>query len=125
MAEMRERRKVARVAVPWNLNARILGSHDVRILDLSTAGVGIEHVVPLQPGAACTLELWLPFGAVYVTARVVWSMLKKGTETDGRHPQYHSGLEFTELASEQQDALARTLETLRAARDAPGLEAPR
>lgn len=121
MAEMRDRRKVARVVVPWHLNARVLDSHDVRILDLSTAGVGIEHVVPLQPGATCTMELPLPFGSVHVAARVVWSMLKGDSEArqEDRQPTYHSGLAFTDLTSEQQAALTRALETLQAKRDDP------
>jgi hypothetical protein len=116
MAEMPDRRKAARVVVPWHLSARVLDSHEVRILDLSTAGVGIEHVVPLQPGATCTLELPLPFGSVHLAARVVWSMLKGDGESrkGGRQAQYHSGLAFTELTAEQQAALARALETLRA-----------
>lgn len=127
MAEMRERRKAARVVVPWHLSARVLDSHDVRILDLSTAGVGIEHAMPLQPGATCSLELPLPFGSVHLAARVVWSMLKgNGGTREGAHElTYHSGLAFTELTAEQQAALARALETLRAGRDACGPEAAR
>ncbi len=119
MAEARERRKVARVVVPWHLSARVLDSHDARILDLSTAGVGIEHNVPLQPGASCALELPLPFGSLHLAARVVWSMLKADAESrgDDRQPVYHSGLAFTELTMEQQAALARALETLHAGRD--------
>lgn len=127
MVEMRERRKVARVVVPWHLSARVLDSHDVRILDLSTAGVGIEHVVPLQPGSTCTLQFPLPFGSLHLAARVVWSMLK-GDRASGdgdRQPQYHSGLAFTELTSEQQAALARALETLQAKCEAPSPETPR
>lgn len=127
MVDMPERRKAARVVVPWHLSARVLDSHDVRILDLSTAGVGLEHVVPLQPGSTCTLQFPLPFGSLHLAARVVWSMLKTERETGGgdRQPQYHSGLAFTELTSEQQAALARALETLQATRDAPGPETPR
>src|SRR5512139_367994 len=125
MVEMRERRKVARVVVPWHVSARVLDSHDVRIVDLSPAGVGIEHVQPLQPGATCTLEFPLPFGSLQLTARVVWSLLR-GTgpirEGDREH-RYHSGLAFTELTSEQQAALARALDTLQAAHDAPGRSA--
>ena len=122
MAEMADRRSVARVVVPWRLSARVLGSHDVRILDLSTAGVGIEHGEPLQPGATCTLEFPLPFGSLHLAARVVWSLLKgAGPSREGdREIRYHSGLAFTELTSEQQAALARAVETLQAAHDAPG-----
>ncbi len=127
MAEMRDRRKVARVVVPWRLSARVLDSYDARILDLSTAGVGIEHTVPLQPGATCTLEFPLPFGSLRLAARVVWSLLEGGGDPQGgdRQLQYRSGLAFTELSAEQQAALARTLETLQAAHDVAGRETPR
>ena len=127
MAGMPDRRKVARVVVPWQLSARVLDSHEVRILDLSTAGVGIEHVEPLQPGASCTLEFPLPFGSLHLAARVVWSLLRGGGEIreGDRGLRYQSGLAFTGLTPEQQTALARALETLQATRDAPDREAPR
>ena len=127
MAEMRERRTVARVIVPWHLSARVLDSHDVRILDVSIAGVGIAHTVPLQPGATCTLEFPLPFGSLHLAARVVWSLLKGDGEgwDGGRQARYHSGLAFTELTLEQQAALAHAVETLRATPDASGRETPR
>lgn len=127
MAQMQERRKAVRVLVPWHLSAGVLDSHDVRILDLSTAGVGIEHVVPLQPGSTCTLQLPLPFGSLHLAARVVWSMLKGDVKTgeSDHQSRYHSGLAFTELPSEQQFALARALETLQARRDPPGPHTPR
>jgi hypothetical protein len=100
----------------------MLDSHEVRILDLSTAGVGIQHGEPMQPGAACTLKFPLPFGSLHLAARVVWSMIREaGPSREGdRELHYHSGLAFTELTSEQQAALARALETLQAAHDAPG-----
>lgn len=127
MAEMADRRSVARVVVPWRLSARVLGSHDVRILDLSTAGVGIEHGEPLQPGATCTLEFPLPFGSVHLSARVVWSLLRGAgpSREEDRESRYHSGLAFTELTSEQQAALARALETLQATHDASGRDLSR
>ena len=119
---MADRRRVARVVVPWRLSAGMLDSHEVRILDLSTAGVGIQHGEPMQPGATCTLEFPLPFGSLHLAARVVWSLLRgAGPSREGdRELHYHSGLAFTELTSEQQAALARALETLQAAHDAPG-----
>ena len=119
---MADRRRVARVVVPWRLSAGMLDSHEVRILDLSTAGVGIQHGEPMQPGAACTLKFPLPFGSLHLAARVVWSMIRgAGPSREGdRELHYHSGLAFTELTSEQQAALARALETLQAAHDAPG-----
>lgn len=114
MPGMPERRKVPRVVVPWHLSGRMRGGGEVRILDLSTAGVGIEHMEPLQPGASCALEFPLPFGAVHLEARVVWSSMKGDgqIQENERESRYHSGLAFTELTPEQQSALARTLETL-------------
>ena len=119
---MADRRRVARVVVPWRLSAGMLDSHEVRILDLSTAGVGIQHGEPMQPGAACTLKFPLPFGSLHLAARVVWSMIRgAGPSREGdRELHDHSGLAFTELTSEQQAALARALETLQAAHDARG-----
>jgi hypothetical protein len=126
MAETPERRSTARIVVPWHLSARVLESREVRILDLSTAGVGIEHAEPLQPGASCTLEFPLPFGPLRLTARVVWSLVGGADQTrnaDGRL-RYRSGLAFTGLTPEQQTAVARALETLQA-RGGLDREAPR
>jgi hypothetical protein len=105
----------------------VLDGGEVRILDLSTAGVGIEHVEPLQPGASCTLEVPLPFGSLQLAARVVWSLLRGGGQIREGDPRFHyqSGLAFTGLTPEQRAALARALETLRAACDAPDREAAR
>lgn len=127
MVEMPERRSEARVLVPWQLSGRVLDSREVRILDLSMGGVGIEHVDPLQPGASCVLEMPLPFGSLRLAARVVWSLVRGGGKLREGDPrfQYQSGLAFTDLTPEQQAALARALETLRAARATPDREVAR
>jgi hypothetical protein len=116
MAETPDRRSAARIVVPWPLNARVLEGREVRILDLSTAGVGIEHAEPLQPGTSCTLEFPLPFGPLRLTARVVWSMLGGADQTRDAAGclHYRSGLAFVGLTPEQQAAVARALETLQA-----------
>jgi hypothetical protein len=118
MVEMPERRTAPRFEVPWHLGASMLDGREVRIVDLSTGGVGIEHAEPLQPGACCALEVSLPFGVLRLAARVVWSMLRDGS----RFP-YRSGIAFTGLTTEQHAALARALDTLRATRDVPEPEA--
>ncbi len=127
MADMPERRRVPRVVVPWHLGGRVLDGGEMRILDLSTAGVGIEHADALQPGSSCTLEVPLPFGPLQLAARVVWSLLKGGGQIREGGPRfrYQSGLVFTGLTPEQQAALARAVETLQAARDAPDRGAAR
>ena len=68
---MPERRNVARVMVPWHLQGRVLASQEVRILDLSPAGIRIQHVEPLRPGASCVLDVPPPLGALRLTGRVV------------------------------------------------------
>lgn len=124
MVEMPERRQAVRIVVPWRLSGRVLDGREVRILDLSTAGVGVEHDDPLQPGASCTMEIPLPFGPLQLGARVVWSLLRDDGEIREGSPRcrYQSGLAFTGLTPEQRAALARALETLRTARRAPETE---
>lgn len=126
MTERPDRRSAARVVVARHLSGRVLEDGEVRILDLSTAGVGIEHAGPLQPGGSCTLEFSLPFGALRLTARVVWSLLRgdEQAEERDRGAQYQSGLALTELTSEQRTALARALETLQTTHRAPNREGP-
>jgi hypothetical protein len=127
MTEMRDRRQVARIVVPWHLSGRVLDGRAVRILDLSTAGVGIEHDDPLQPGAACTMEIPMPFGTLQLAARVVWSLARDGEATREARARcrYQSGLAFAGLTDEQREALARALETLQGGHRAPGVERAR
>jgi hypothetical protein len=117
MAESPDRRSVARVTVPWHLHGRVLVTRDVRILDLSTAGVRIEHLALLRPGASCSLEFLPPLGPLQLSARVVWSLVRGGEQTlDGeRRLHYQSGLAFTGVTVDQQAILAAALEKLTAA----------
>ena len=126
MVELPERRRAARVNVPWHLSARVLESREVRILDLSTAGVRIEHVEPLRPGASCTFDLPPTLGSLQLTARVVWSLVRGGEQTlDGeRSLRYQSGLAFIGLTQEQQAVLARVMEMLTAAGAAKDSNSP-
>src|SRR5574342_8586 len=116
MTEMAERRRAARVAIPWHLNGWVSVSREVRLLDLSTAGVRIEHVEPLRPGSSCTLELPPPLGSLQLAARVVWSLVRGGEQTpDGeRRLHYQSGLVFTGISPDQQSVLAGSLKKLSA-----------
>ena len=116
MTEMAERRRVARVAVPWHLNGWVSETREVRLLDLSTSGVRIEHVEPLRPGSSCTLELPPPLGSLHLTARIVWSLVRGGEQTpDGeRRLHYQSGLAFTGISPDQQTVLAGALGNINA-----------
>jgi hypothetical protein len=114
MADMPDRRRVARLVLPSHLRGQLLGSQEVRILDLSPIGVRIEHVEPVRPGASCILEFPPPLGPVQLTARVVWSLVRGAEQTpEGeRRLHYQSGLAFIGVTAEQQAVLADALEKI-------------
>jgi hypothetical protein len=90
---------------------------EVRLLDLSATGVQIEHLDLFRLGAACTLDLPPPGGALRLPAQVIWCTVigrkrKLGGES---HLVVRSGLRFTTLTGGQHAALADTLHHLAAA----------
>ncbi len=115
-----ERRKVARLILPWHLHGRVLGVQEVRILDLGPVGVRIEHVERLRPGISFTLEFPPPLGPLRLAARVVWSQVRGSelTPEGERRLQYQSGLTFVKVTGDQQAGLAHALEKINAARAA-------
>ena len=112
MAEMPERRRVARITVPWHLDGSVQKSREVRILDVSTGGVRIEHVESLRPGASCSLDLPPALGSLQLTARVVWSLVTGGEQTlEGeRRLHYQSGLAFIGVTGDQHAVLADAIQ---------------
>ncbi len=113
---MPDRRSIARVSIPWHVDARVYGDQEGRILDFSPAGIRLEHVEPLRPGATCTLELPPPLGPLQLTARVIWSQIRGGEQTpEGeRRLHYQSGLAFTGVTAEQKAILAAALTRINA-----------
>ena len=124
---MPERRRVARVMVPWHLQGRVLASQAVRILDLSPAGIRIQHVEPMRPGASCVLDVPSPLGPLRLTARVVWSVVRGAEQTpEGeRRLHYQSGLSFIGLTGDQQAVLADALEKINTTGGANDRKLPR
>ena len=114
MSEELERRAVPRTRLADRPAARVRGVREVRLLDLSLAGAQIEHLDPLQPGVACTLDLPPPYGVLNLAAQVVWCTVigKKRKGGGESHLVARSGLQFTTLSAGQQAALADTLQNL-------------
>jgi PilZ domain len=114
MPETLERRARPRTQLPHRPAAQVLGIRQVRLLNLSLAGAQIEHLDPLQPGVACTLDLPPPHGALNLPAQVVWCTVvgRKRRRGGESHLVARSGLRFTTLTAGQQAALADTLRDL-------------
>ncbi len=114
MAELQERRGAARIAIVGRPSARVRGTLEAWLVDLSATGARITLVELLQHGSSCTLELPPALGSLTLSARVVWSGIFGGEQTlEGeRHLVYQSGLAFTGLTADQQADLASILERL-------------
>ncbi len=114
MGETRERRRVTRLAVPSHLGGVKLELRRVRLLDLSSEGVRIEHTGHLHEGLVCFVDLPPALGRVRLTGEVVWTRLRKGEQTveGDKHRYYQSGLAFVGITPEQQTALAAALDIL-------------
>ena len=110
-----DRRRVARLTIPWQRFTRPgLELRPVRLLDLSSMGVRIEHAEPLHEGVVCYVDLPPDLGRATLTGRVVWTKLHKGEQTHEGESRvsYQSGLAFVGLTSEQQAKLADALQIL-------------
>ena len=87
----------------------------VRLLDLSTLGVRIEHAKPLHEGVVCHVDLPPNLGRASLTGQVVWNRPHKREPTveGDTRLAYQSGLIFIRLSPEQQAKLADALYILK------------
>jgi hypothetical protein len=115
MDESPDRRRVARITVPWHLSGPGLELRLARIIDLSPAGARIEHLEPLREGVSCVIDLPPTLGRIRLMGRVVWTGIRGGEQTlDGeRRLHYQSGVAFIEVTPEQQAGVERALDVLR------------
>lgn len=113
MTETPDRRAVPRTTLVERPAARVRGIRDVHLLDLSVTGARIEHLDLLRLRAACDLELPPPFGALTLSAQVVWCTVvgRKRRLGGESHLVSCSGLRFTGLTASQRAALAWLLGT--------------
>ncbi len=131
MANVAERRRVARLPVPSQFNSPGLENEAVRLVDLSPEGACFEHVRPLPDWDTCFVVLPPALGGVRLQGELVWSRVggrQPGADGKGQI-YYQSGLHFTLLTPEQQAGLTAALHILKAAPESPPTgsagEAPR
>lgn len=113
VAHYRERRATPRVVLPEHPPARAL-EVEVRLLDLSIEGAGIEHLGLLRPGLPCTLELPATLGFLAFSTQVMWCAVVGAERQRGgeRHLRARSGLRFDEVTQYQRTVLADALRRL-------------
>ena len=114
MAKYRQQRKAPRIRVPSRPWGRIPGALEYRLMDLSIAGVRIEHQVPLEPGSTWGVQLPLPFGPMSLQARVVHSASVGDIQLRDADVllRYQSGLAFLGMTLEQRATFTRRLNIL-------------
>ncbi len=116
MVESTRQRRVARIAIPWQLHTTAsFQLAQVRLVDLSSLGARIEHREPVHQGIACFLDLPAALGEARLVCRVVWSRLSGdgGSGADDGPAAYQTGLEFVGITPAQQRALLTALEILK------------
>jgi hypothetical protein len=123
---MPDRRRMARMTIPWHLSGPGLELRLVRLLDLSPDGARIEHIEPLRQGIECFVDLPPALGRVRLTGRVAWTGIRGGEQTvEGeRRQHFQSGIAFTRLATHEQTVLAEALEKLKGEAETPKSEPP-
>ena len=107
---MFEKRQAARLDLPDPLTGDILAKYEVRVVNLSVEGAGIEHEVMLRPGQPCFLRVTLTDRAVFICASVMWSCASRfGGE--GNSVIYQTGLKFERVPETTRNELAVFLAT--------------
>jgi hypothetical protein len=114
MDEPGDRRREARLPVPWHLTGAGLGLLRGFLVDLSSLGARIEHAEPLEDGLVCEVDLPPALGWGWISGRVVWTGPHESALTfeGNTRLSYHSGLAFDDIMPEQQMVLAVALEIL-------------
>ncbi len=108
MTDEGDRRVVPRTKLTEQPATRMHDGRVARLLDISRAGAGIEHLDFLRPGASCALELPPPFGSLSLPAQVAWCRVLGRRAEPGSESQLvcRSGLYFASLSLADQAALA-------------------
>ena len=127
MTGMPDRRRTARMTIPWHLSGPGLELRLVRLLDLSPGGARIEHIEPLRQGIECFVDLPPALGRLRLSGQVAWTGIRGSEQSaEGEHRQhFQSGIAFTGLPPHEQAALAEALERLKAEGEAANREPPR
>jgi hypothetical protein len=109
----RERRRRARVILPWTVRGTVDRQYDVQVIDLSLAGAMIEHAERFQPGEIRLLFLWVPGADLCLRAQLIWSQMNRMQMSAGGKGElrFRSGVHFPDLSEADQAHLRRYLAT--------------
>jgi hypothetical protein len=109
----KERRRHARVILPWTVRGTVDRQYDVQVIDLSMAGAMIEHAERFQPGEIRLLFLWVPGADLCLRAQLIWcqmSRMQMGAGGKGEL-RFRSGVHFPQLNEADEAHLQRYLAT--------------
>ncbi len=122
---MNERRKERRALLETAVSARTRCTSTVRILDISTGGMGVQCTEPLPPNK--NIIVWVPThsGDLKLRAHVKRCRLEmaRGPNGSGTSLVYRAGLEFCELDEATRNILRETYLEPASTPPAPGLSA--
>jgi len=112
MREM-ERRRHARVILPWTVRGTVDRQYDVQVIDLSMAGAMIEHAQRFQPGEIRLLFLWVPGADLCLRAQLIWCQMNRMQMGAGGKAElrFRSGVHFPDLNEADEAHLQRYLAT--------------
>lgn len=90
-----ERRRARRVRPRARLEARLLRTAPLEVLNISAHGLLVEHSAPFKPGMPCEVELRRSGGAIRLRGEVVRSAVAIGGEK-GTGIRYCTAVQFLE-----------------------------
>jgi len=105
---MNERRREKRALLQTEVNARTRSTSTVRILDISTGGMGVQCTEPLPPNKNIIVWIPTPAGDLKLRANVRRCRLEMAPSGNGGGSTlvYRAGLEFCDLDDTVRQALA-------------------
>ena len=107
---MNERRREKRALLQTEVTARTRSTSTVRILDISTSGMGVQCTEPLPPNK--NIVVWIPTtaGDLKLRANVKRCRLEMAPSGNGNGKSlvYRAGLEFCDVDDSIRKTLAET-----------------
>lgn len=95
MHEVPEKRRIQRIRLDQPVSGTVAGV-GVKIVDLSTVGVRVEHDFPLTAGRNVRLEFLARGERLQLTCEVVRSRLQRSVTGESGTIVYNSGLRFVD-----------------------------
>ncbi|HXZ81519.1 MAG TPA: TonB family protein [Terriglobales bacterium] len=104
-AQQRNSQRREKIVDQHLIKAKMGGAGEALVIDLSETGMGVQLMIPIQPGSKLTVDFELPGNAGHVRAdaQVVWSNAAR-----------RAGIRFLRMSDPTRDRLKRWLDPLRA-----------